>query len=311
MAIRNNAPLFGRVATAMVTPFKDDLSCDWEAVDKLVDHLVSNGTDTIVVAGTTGESPTLEDDEKVELVKRVSKANKSRAKIVVGTGSNSTAKTVKASKEAEALGADGLLVVAPYYNKPSQDGLLAHYDAVLKAINIPVIAYNIPGRTGININAETLIELAKCFPNLHAVKDSTGSVDQASEIARGAHENFRIYSGDDYMTLPFLAIGACGVISVASHIAGQPIKKMIDAYFAGNIEQARQIHYQYLPLFRGLFASPNPTCIKYALAKQGLCKANVRLPLVGLNHHQKEVLDTLLNVAGSEVDTQELVAIHK
>lgn len=307
MAVRNNAPLFGRIATAMVTPFKDDLSCDWEAVDKLVDHLVSTGTDTIVVAGTTGESPTLEDDEKKDLVKRVIKVNKARAKVVVGTGSNSTSKTVKASKEAESLGADGLLVVAPYYNKPNQDGLLAHYDAVLKATNLPVIAYNIPGRTGININAETLIELSNCFPNLHAVKDSTGSVDQASEVARAANESFRIYSGDDYLTLPFLSVGACGVVSVASHIAGLPIKKMIDAYFAGDIDQARQLHYQYLPLFRGLFASPNPTCIKYALSKLGLCTANVRLPLVGLNHHQKEVLDALLSAA----EAHELVSTHK
>jgi len=292
--IQTDANLFGRVITAMVTPFDDDLEVDFRAVERIVEHLLASGTESIVVAGTTGESPTLEDYEKKELLKVVKSAAKGRAKVVMGTGYNSTSKSIKASQEAEALGADGLLVVAPYYNKPSQDGLLAHFEAVAHATALPIILYNIPGRTGVNVNTDTLAELTRRCRTLHAVKDSTGNVEQAAELAGRAREDFRIYSGDDYLTLPFLSIGACGVVSVASHLAGTAIEEMCKCFFAGQLDQARKVHYQYLPLFKGLFTAPNPTCIKFALSQLGLCKPHLRLPLVPLAGSQKEAMEALL-----------------
>lgn len=293
--IKTDANLFGRVATAMVTPFDADLKVDHAAVRKIVEHLLKNGTDTIVVCGTTGESPTLDEAEKQELLKTVIAANGGKAKIIMGTGSNDTAKSVRATKEAESAGVDGALVVAPYYNKPSQDGMLAHFGAIADATSLPLVIYNIPGRTGVNINSDTLIELAKRHDNVHAVKDSTGNVEQAAEIAGQARDTFRVYSGDDYLTLPFLSVGACGIVSVASHLVGTQIQQIIAAYFDGNHDEARKLHYQYLPLFKGLFTAPNPTCVKYALSKIGLCQPTLRLPLVPLNPAQREALDKVLS----------------
>jgi 4-hydroxy-tetrahydrodipicolinate synthase len=278
----------------MVTPFDDELKIDFKAVEKLVKHLLSNGTTTLVVSGTTGESPTLEEQEKKELLKAVIAAAGGKAKIIMGTGSNDTAKSIKATKEAEALGADGVLVVAPYYNKPNQEGLLAHFEAVANATSLPVILYNIPGRTGINVLPETTVELSRRLPNLYALKDSTGNTDQAAEIAGKAGAGFKIYSGDDYLTLPFLAVGGCGVVSVASHIIGKQIEEMISSFFKGDLERARRLHYEYLPLFKGLFAAPNPTCVKYALASLGIVKPHLRLPLVPLSGANKEAMDKLL-----------------
>lgn len=293
--IKTDANLFGRVATAMVTPFDADLKVDHAAVRKIVEHLLENGTDTIVVCGTTGESPTLDEAEKQELLKTVMAANGGKAKIIMGTGSNDTARSVKATKEAESAGVDGALVVAPYYNKPSQDGMLAHFGAIADATSLPLVIYNIPGRTGVNINSDTLIELVKRHDNVHAVKDSTGNVEQAAEIAGQARDTFRVYSGDDYMTLPFLAVGACGIVSVASHLVGTQIQQMIAAYFDGKHDEARKLHYQYLPLYKGLFTAPNPTCVKYAMSKMGLCQPTLRLPLVPLNSAQREALDKVLS----------------
>lgn len=301
--IGNDGNIFGRVMTAMITPFDDELKIDFKATEKLVDYLIKNGTDTLVVAGTTGESPTLDDNEKKELLKAVLAHANGRAKVIMGTGSNDTAKSVKASQEAEKLGADGLLVVAPYYNKPSQEGLLAHFETIAKATQLPIILYNIPGRTGVNVSAETTVEIAKRCPNLHALKDSTGSVEQTAEIAGVARESFRVYSGDDYLTLPFLSVGASGVISVASHIIGTQIQEMITAYFSGKLDRARQLHYENLPMFKGLFTAPNPTCVKYALASMGICKPNLRLPLVPLSGQPKTQLDKLLKETNAKAVT--------
>ncbi|HEY9793705.1 MAG TPA: 4-hydroxy-tetrahydrodipicolinate synthase [Candidatus Obscuribacterales bacterium] len=292
--IGNDAPLFGRVMTAMVTPFDDELKIDFKALEKIVEHLLSNGTETIVVCGTTGESPTLDESEKKELLKAVIQQVKKRAKVIMGTGTNDTAKSIKYSRDAESVGVDGLLVVAPYYNKPSQDGLLAHFEAIAKSTSLPVVVYNIPGRTGINIGVETTVELAKRCSNIHAVKDSTGNTDQAAEIAGKARDSFRIYSGDDYLTLPLLSVGASGVVSVASHLIGSEMQKMINLFFAGKLDEARRIHYEYLPLFKGLFTAPNPTCVKYALSQLGLCKPHLRLPLVPITGAPKETMDKLL-----------------
>lgn len=292
--IGTDAPLFGRVITAMITPFDDSDKIDFKAVEKLVNHLIQTGTSAIVVSGTTGESPTLDTQEKKDLLKFVLETAGNRAKVIMGTGYNDTRKSVEASREAEKLGAHGLLVVAPYYNKPSQGGLLAHFGEVANSSILPIIVYNIPGRTGINITSETMLKLVDKHKNIHALKDSTGSVDQTGEIAGAARKDFRIYSGDDYLTLPFLSVGAAGVISVASHIVGSPIKEMCDAYFDGKLDRARELHYKYLPIFKALFAAPNPTCPKYALSKMGMCKENLRLPLIPLDAQQKATLDKVL-----------------
>lgn len=289
-----NAPVFGKLVTAMVTPFKDDMSIDYKAVTAIVEHLIKNGTTSIVVAGTTGESPTLEDEEKHSLLRAVVAAAAGKAKVIAGAGSNSTAHTIENCKKAQEVGVDGLLLVAPYYNKPSQQGLLAHFETVMKSVKVPAMLYNIPGRTGVNINVDTVIEIANRCPQVHAIKDSTGSVDQAAELAGKVREDFRIYSGDDYLTLPFLSVGACGVVSVASHLVGKPIGKMIDSYLSGDHAKARLFHYDYLPLFKGLFLAPNPACVKYVLSKMGLCEPHLRLPLVGPEKNQLEILDKLM-----------------
>ncbi|HEY9677636.1 MAG TPA: 4-hydroxy-tetrahydrodipicolinate synthase [Drouetiella sp.] len=292
--IDTTAPLFGRVMTAMITPFDEQLNVDYKATEKLVKHLISTGTNTIVVSGTTGESPTLEDSEKRELLKLVIEVAGGKAKVVVGTGSNSTAKSIKSSQEAEKLGADGLLVVAPYYNKPSQAGMLAHFSEIAKSTSLPIVVYNIPGRTGVNIAPDTMLKMIESDSNIYALKDSTGNVEQSAEIAGKAPSSFKIYSGDDYLTLPFLSIGGAGIISVASHIVGKEIAEMCDDFFAGKLDQARAKHYKYLPLFKGLFAAPNPTCVKYALSRMGICSEHLRLPLVPLTAQEKQVMNQLL-----------------
>ncbi len=292
--IRTDKPPFGRLLTAMVTPFDDELKLDHKAIVRVTEHLISIGTETLVVAGTTGESPTLDEAEKTELLRTVIKAASGKAKIIMGTGYNDTAKAAKASKHAEQEGADGILVVAPYYNKPSQQGMLRHFEAVAKATALPMFVYNIPGRTGVNVTAQTMLELTEKVASVHALKDSTGSVDQSAEIAGKAREDFRIYSGDDYLTLPFLSIGGSGIVSVASHFAGRRIQKMMDGFFSNDLDQARKIHYELLPLFKGLFAAPNPTCTKYGLSRLGICSEHLRLPLVPLESAQKAAMDAIL-----------------
>ncbi len=292
--IETSGNLFGRVVTAMVTPFDQDLNVDLKAVERLVEHLIATGSTGIVVSGTTGESPTLDDSEKEILLKTVVKVANKRARIIMGAGTNDTRKSIKAAQQAEAAGADALLVVAPYYNKPNQDGLKAHFGSIAHSTALPIMLYNIPGRTGININPETVADLAGEHTNIVAIKDSTGNVEQTQELAGHVRSDFRIYSGDDNLTLPLLAVGACGIVSVASHLIGAEIAQMVDLFFAGKLDEARALHYQYLPLFKGLFIAPNPTCVKYALAKLGICRDELRLPLVPLVEAQKKVMDDLL-----------------
>lgn len=294
--IGNDDTLFGKVVTAMVTPFDESLNIDFKAVEKLVNHLANNGTNTIVVAGTTGESPTLTDSEKKDLLKAVLDAAGGKCKVIFGAGSNDTARSIKCAQEAEQLGAHGLLLVAPYYNKPNAAGLKAHFSAIAESTTLPIMLYNIPGRTGITIGADVVLSLAENHKNIRALKDSTGSTDQAAEIGRDGPADFRLYSGDDYLTLPFLAVGACGVVSVASHIAGKEILDLINAFFKGDTESARKIHYGSLALFKGLFSAPNPTCVKYALSLCGLCKSYLRLPLVQLDNEQKQAVAKLLKI---------------
>ena len=287
--------LFGQVITAMVTPFKNDLSIDFEAIEKLVNHLIKTGTDAICVAGTTGESPTLTHEEERELCKFVQKIANKKVKIILGAGSNSTATAIESTKAAEKLGVDGVLSVVPYYNKPSQEGLLEHFGQIAKSTNLPIVLYNIPGRTGINMEPQTVSELAKNYKNIIGYKDATGNLENTSQVVQLTPKWFLVYSGDDSLTLPMLSVGAVGVISVASHIVGNEIKDMINSFFTGKIEQAREIHNKLFPLFKELFKAPNPTCIKAALEIRGICKADLRLPLVKLNEKQldelKEVMD--------------------
>ena len=293
---------FGQIITAMVTPFRkgevtSSLPIDFEAVEKLVDHLIKTGTDTICVAGTTGESPTLTHDEERELCKFVQKTAKGKVKIILGTGSNSTATAIESNKEAEKLGVDGVLSVIPYYNKPSQEGLLEHFGQIAKSTSLPIILYNIPGRTGINMEPQTAATLADKYRNIIGYKDATGNLENTSLVIELAPKGFLVFSGDDSLTLPMLSVGAAGVISVASHIVGNEIKDMINSFFAGKIESAKEIHHKLFPLFKALFKAPNPTCIKAALEMKGICGSNLRPPLVKLNQMQlnelKEVMDKM------------------
>jgi len=270
---------FGRLLTAMVTPFDDTLHIDYARLDALVEHLIATGTTTIVVAGTTGESPTLSHDEKIALFKHVVERAAGRVKVVAGTGSNNTAESVAFSREAEAVGVDGLLLVAPYYNKPSQEGLYQHFKAIAEAVKIPCILYNIPGRTSINMTAATTLRLAE-LPNVVATKESSGDFGQISEVLAGAPAGFRVYSGDDFLTLPMLAIGAYGIVSVAGHVIGDELTAMIDAFVAGDVAKAAQLHQTLYPVFSGLFLATNPTLVKAALDMLGVPVGGVRLPLV-------------------------------
>ncbi|MGM9526041.1 MAG: 4-hydroxy-tetrahydrodipicolinate synthase [Peptococcaceae bacterium] len=280
---------FGRVLTAMVTPFTDNGEVDYEEVKRLAVYLIENGNDSLLVCGTTAETPTLTHDEKVNIVKTVKEAVGDRAKIVVGTGTNCTRTTIEATKEMEALGADGILVVEPYYNKPSQEGLYQHFKAVAEATSLPVILYNIPGRCGINMSPELIARLAQ-IPNIVAVKEAAGSIEQVSKIKTLVPDDFIIYSGDDSLTLPMMAVGAYGIISVAAHVVGRPIRAMVDAYAAGKVEEAAALHKKLYPIFKSLFITSNPVPVKYALSQVGIGNGKVRLPLVEASDADKAVI---------------------
>jgi 4-hydroxy-tetrahydrodipicolinate synthase len=287
----------GEVVTAMVTPFNDKLEVDYAAAEKLADYLVNNGTDAILIAGTTGESPTLTHEEELELLKVVKNTVGVRSKLMMGAGSNSTLTAVEMTKKAEKAGADAVLSVVPYYNKPSQKGLVEHFSQVAKATELPVMLYNIPGRTGINMFPETIAELANKFENIAAVKQSNPDLDLVTEIAIKTPDDFLIYSGDDSLTLPMLSLGAYGVVSVASHLAGKQIKQMITEFKQGNNINAAAIQHKMYPLFKALFMAPNPTPLKAALHEINLINEVVRPPLVTISEEEKNKLKGVLNLA--------------
>ncbi|WP_187998753.1 4-hydroxy-tetrahydrodipicolinate synthase [Listeria marthii] len=285
----------GKVITAMVTPIhpEKDKVCK-KRIHHLVNHLIANGSDGLVIAGTTGESPTLSHDEKIKLFRQVIETNDGRAKLIAGTGSNNTAETIAFTKEVTELGGiDAVLIVAPYYNKPNQDGLYAHFAAVAEASDLPVVIYNIPGRSVVNIEPETIIRLAK-LPNIVGVKESSGNLDNISKIIAETSDDFQVYSGDDSLTLPILAVGGDGVISVASHVVGNEMQEMIQAFERGEVQKAASIHRELLPLMNGLFSVPNPAPTKYLLNQQGISVGPVRLPLVDLNAEQGTKLQAIL-----------------
>ena len=277
---------FGRVSTAMVTPFDKKGHVDFSKTTQLVNYLIENGTDSLVVAGTTGESPTLSKEEKLALFAHVVKVAAKRVPVIAGTGSNNTYASIELTKKAEELGVDAIMVVAPYYNKPNQEGLYQHFQAVAEATSLPVMVYNIPGRSSVNILPETIIRLSK-IPNIVAVKEASGDLNAMTHIIANTDEDFVLYSGDDGLTLPVLSIGGAGIISVASHIIGNEMQEMVKAYFDGENSKAAKLHQQLLPIMQGLFAAPSPGPVKTALQLNGLDVGSVRLPLVPLTEQEK------------------------
>ncbi|HEY9826644.1 MAG TPA: 4-hydroxy-tetrahydrodipicolinate synthase [Stenomitos sp.] len=270
---------FGRIVTAMVTPFTDEGQVDYTVAAKLADHLVNQGSDGLVVCGTTGESPTLTWAEEYQLFQVIQQAVAGRAKIIAGTGSNSTHEAIEATRKAASLGLDGALLVVPYYNKPPQEGLYAHFKAISTAVpDLPIMLYNVPGRTGQNLAPHTVARLAE-LDNVVAIKEASGSLDQASQIRCLTPPDFELYCGDDSLTLPMLAIGGVGVVSVASHLVGTLLQKMVEAFVSGQSSTAAEIHLELTPLFKVLFATTNPIPVKAALQMQGWAVGQTRLPL--------------------------------
>ena len=285
---------FGRVVTAMVTPFAADGSVDLELTARLAEHLVSQGSDGLVVCGTTGESPTLSWAEQHALFTAVKGAVGDRAKVLAGSGSNCTAEAVEATREAAALGADAALVVVPYYNKPPQDGLEAHFRAVAAAApDLPLMLYNIPGRTGTSLEPATVARLLDC-PNVVSFKAASGSTEEVSGLRALCGDRLAIYSGDDVLTLPMLAVGAVGVVSVASHLVGPQISAMIRAFLAGDLAQALALHDQLLPLCKALFCTTNPIPVKAALELCGWPVGAPRLPLLSATADVRQRLSETL-----------------
>ncbi|MCP9890209.1 4-hydroxy-tetrahydrodipicolinate synthase [Cyanobium sp. Aljojuca 7D2] len=293
LAQGSSAP-FGRVLTAMVTPFAADGSVDLALTARLAEHLVSQGSDGLVVCGTTGESPTLSWAEQHALFAAVKGAVGGRAKLIAGSGSNCTAEAVEATREAAALGADGALVVVPYYNKPPQDGLEAHFRAVAAAApELPLMLYNIPGRTGTSLEPATVARLLDC-PNVVSFKAASGTTEEVSALRALCGDRLAIYSGDDALTLPMLAVGAAGVVSVASHLAGPEISAMIRAFLAGDFAEALALHEQLLPLCKALFCTTNPIPVKAALELCGWPVGAPRLPLLSATADVRQRLSETL-----------------
>lgn len=284
----------GHLITAMVTPFGASGELDLTAASRLARYLALGGSDGIVVAGTTGESPTLDDREKLELCAAVSGAVGDRATVILGVGSNATGHSQKLARRAAESGAAGLMVVTPYYNKPTQGGLLRHFAEVSQVTDLPVMLYNVPGRTGVNLLPETVSRLAGEVGNLAAVKEASGNLEQASELCRLGHGRWDVYSGDDALTLPMLAVGATGVVSVAAHLVGPRLKEMLSAWRAQDGVTAKTIHWELFPLFRALFITTNPIPVKTALQLLGLGTAHFRLPLLAMDAgHQHELQEAM------------------
>lgn len=284
---------FGRLVTAMVTPFDEQLKVDYEKTERLIDHLLATGTEALVVSGTTGESPTLSAEEKLELFKHVVSYAKGKCHIIAGTGSNDTASSIQYTQAVEQLGVDGVMLVTPYYSRPSQEGIYQHFKALAESVKLPVMLYNVPGRTSVNMTAETTLRLAE-LPNVVCVKEASGNLSQMATIIEHAPEGFELYSGDDGLTLPVLAIGGVGVVSVASHVVGREMTEMIAAFFQGELKQAAALHRKLLPVFEGLFAYPSPGPTKAALEKLGVAAGGMRLPLVELTEQEKAFVYSLL-----------------
>jgi 4-hydroxy-tetrahydrodipicolinate synthase len=288
---------FGRILTAMITPMKENGEVDFDSAAKLACHLVETGSEGIVVSGTTGESPVLSSEEKCQLLKVVREAVSGKASVIAGTGSNDTAATIELTKEAEKVGCDGIMLVTPYYNKPSQEGLYQHFKAVASETGLPIILYNVPGRTSTNMLPVTVARLAE-IENIVAVKEASGSLEQVVDIKRNTPSDFLIYSGDDFMTLPMLSVGGYGVISVASHVAGKMIQEMITSFVTGKVKAARELHLKLFPLFKVLFITTNPVPVKAAVELIGINAGAPRLPLIGASEEEIDAIKQELDKLG-------------
>lgn len=288
---------FGKVLTAVVTPFAKDLSVDYRKAAELARLMVDNGSDGVVVAGSTGEGPVLSKEERIKLFETVVEAVGDRALVVANTGTNSTSESIAMTQAAEKTGARAVMLVAPYYNKPPQEALYQHFAAVAGESSLPIMIYNVPGRTSVNILPETLARLSK-ISNIQAVKEASGVLDQVSEIARTAQRGFQILSGDDSLTLPIMAVGGQGIVSVASHVAGREIRAMIEAFLAGRVAEARDLHLKLMPLFKSCFVTTNPIPIKAALRLAGFDAGGCRLPLIDAVPKEIEVLRQAMGTLG-------------
>ncbi|NMD69531.1 4-hydroxy-tetrahydrodipicolinate synthase [Bacillus sp. DNRA2] len=284
--------IFGRVSTAMVTPFDKNGHIDFAKTTQLVNYLIENGTDSLVVAGTTGESPTLSKEEKVALFQHVVQVVNKRVPVIAGTGSYNTYESVELTKRAEQVGVDAIMLVGPYYNKPNQEGLYQHFKTIAESTKLPVMVYNIPGRSVVNILPETIIRLS-AIPNIVAVKEASGDLSAMTKIIAETDEHFFLYSGDDSLTIPVLAIGGAGVISVASHVIGKEMQEMVQAFLNGEHAAASKLHQRLLPIMQGLFKAPNPVPVKTALQIKGLDVGSVRLPLVPLSEQERTAVADL------------------
>lgn len=292
-------PYFGRLLTAMVTPFNADGSINYEAGADFADWLLANGSDGLVVEGSTGEAATMDMDEKIKFMQTIVARVNGRAKIVAGAGTNCTASTIDLVKKMEACGVDGVLVVGPYYNKPTQEGYYQHFAAVAKATKLPIIVYNVPGRTGGNIAPETVARLAADFSNIVAIKEAAGNVAQTAELYRVLPEDFSIYSGDDGLILPFLSVGACGLISVLANVNGNILQQLMQAYSEGRVKDAADINKVMVPLAKAMFIESNPIPIKAAVTKvTGINAGAPRLPLTPISAAAEAKLDAALKAAG-------------
>lgn len=296
-------------ATALVTPFTADGSVDEKRLRDLIEYQIAGNVRVLVPCGTTGESVTMTEDENKLVIRTTVAVARGRAKVIAGTGSNSTAVTIQRSKEARGLGVDGVLTVAPYYNKPTQDGLYAHFRAIAEAVDgLPVVIYNVPGRTSSNIAAETTLRLARDVENIVAVKEASGNLSQIMEILRNRPEGFRVISGDDFLTLALIALGGEGLISVASNEAPGLMSELNDLALAGNWDDARKLHYRLLPLMEANFIESSPGPVKAAMALMGLLEENLRLPLVPVQEKTRTRLQEVLDELGLLKETSHATA---
>lgn len=289
--------IFGSVVTAMATPFDGELHVDYNKLAELTDCLFNSGSDDVLVTGTTGESPTLTGHEKVKIYKSVVEAAAKRGKVIAGTGVNSTRETVELTRAAADAGVDGIMLVVPYYNKPPQEGLYKHFKEIARSVSLPIMLYNVPGRTSVNLTPDTTLKLAE-IDNVVAIKEASGNLDQVSAICREAPPGFAVYSGDDSMTLPVLSVGGYGVVSIASHFVGIAIKEMVTAFKEGKIDDAVRQHQKLMPLFKALFMLTNPVPLKAALALTGRDMGEPRLPLISLPEDMRLELKALLSKYG-------------
>jgi len=284
---------FGKVLTAMVTPFNEENQLDLERVTTLVEHLIANGTEGLVVAGTTGETPTLTHDEKIKLIDHVVKVVNKRIPVIAGTGTNDTPVSVELTQEVETLGVDAIMLVNPAYNKPNQRGLYQHFKMIAESTNLPIMLYNIPGRTAVNMTAETTIALSE-IDNIVSIKEASGDIHQISKIIENTPDDFSVYCGDDGMTLPLMSIGANGIVSVASHIIGKEINEMVQTFLSGDVRKAAKLHRTLLPTMEAMFIAPSPSPVKAALNMSGIEVGNVRMPLVEIDKSEEKFIKNIL-----------------